>query len=225
MTVATRTIVPAESLRLRIYDDLRQRLQETEYLPGDRLVDTEIARKYGTSRMPAREALLALVAQGFLRQTSRGFQIPVLTAAEIRDIFEIRRLIEPPAAAKAVRHLLPNGLTALARARDRARQACAARDAKSMMLANMEFRTAWIGAVENARLRQMIEGFADHAQAVRIATLRDPAIRRIVLAGIEDQFGAFERQDATAARTCLRRFLRNAETLYFRLNSAGRSAR
>lgn len=217
MTYASRRIVQPESMRRQITDDLRQRLQEMGFAPGDRLVDTEIAREYGTSRMPAREALLALTSQGFLRQTSRGFAVPVLSLDEMRDIFEVRRLIEPPAAADAATRLTPADIARLERARDRARRACAEGDSKELMLANMAFRGAWIDALRNKRLRALIDGFVAHAQTVRIATLRDVALCEVVMAGIETQFAAFARRDAAAAHDALRAFLGRAEAEYFRL--------
>ena len=53
-----------DSLSERIYLDLRGRLQRCEIEPDGRLVDLEIANSYGTSRMPAREALLRLANAG-----------------------------------------------------------------------------------------------------------------------------------------------------------------
>src|SRR5215211_1822900 len=93
------------SLRERIYADLRARLQRCEFGADARLVDVDVASTYGTSRMPVREALLQLVNEGYLVGTTRGFMVPVLTQDDIRDIFEVRKLLEPRAAAHAARDL------------------------------------------------------------------------------------------------------------------------
>ena len=82
-----------DSLSERIYGDLRGRLQRCEIGPEDRLVDTEIAIAYGTSRMPVREALLRLANEGYLVGTTRGFTVPRLSLDDIREIFEVRRLL------------------------------------------------------------------------------------------------------------------------------------
>ena len=216
MASATRRIVQAETMRSQIAEDLRLRLQGSEYSPDDRLIDTDVARQYGTSRMPAREALLALASQGFLRQTSRGFVLPVLSEQDIREAFEVRRLLEPEAAALAAGSLQPEGLARLEQAKEHAEAAFGSHATEAFMLANMQFRAAWIGALPNKRLRATIEGFSDQAQAVRIATLRDVDIRAVVLSGLATLHQAFQARDAEAARKRMLRFLVAAEDVYFR---------
>ncbi len=90
---------PRESLSTRAYDELRERLRRGQVAPDDRLVDTEIARELVVSRMPVREALLQLVAEGYLVSTARGYRVPTLTRQDVTEIFEVRRLLEPRAAA------------------------------------------------------------------------------------------------------------------------------
>jgi DNA-binding GntR family transcriptional regulator len=213
---AVRKIAQPESMRTQIYESLRLRLQGSEFTTDDRLVDTEIAKEYGTSRMPAREALLALMSQGFLKQTSRGFVIPVLTPQDIRDIFEIRRLVEPDAAAQAARSMTDANIARLAAARQMAMDAGRSGDAKALMLANMEFRSVWIEAVPNPRLRSLIESFSDHAQAVRIATLKEVDSRAVVLDGIDQLMKGFAGRDGDTVKARLAAFIEAAEAIYFR---------
>lgn len=89
------------SLAERVHAGLFARLQRGGIGPGDRLVDTQPARSFGTSRMPVREALLRLVPEGFLTGTTRGVLVPHLSLDEMRGVFEVRRLPEPRAAAHA----------------------------------------------------------------------------------------------------------------------------
>ena len=212
------------SLRSQIYADLRQRLQRAEFGPGDRLVDTDIASQYRTSRMPAREALMALMSQGFLNQTSRGFVVPELSPQDVREIFAVRKLLEPEAAAAAAQHLDDAGLAALTVARDMARSACGHDDSEALMEANIAFRAVWLGAVDNRRLVEAIESFRDHIQTVRISTLVRPKTRDVVLEGIEAQTSAFKARDAEAARKALRAFMDAAEAEYFDAAQAAGSA-
>src|SRR6266568_3644670 len=100
-----RPLIRRDNLSERIYLDLRSRLQRGEIEEDRRLVDLEIAAQYGTSRMPAREALLRLTNEGYLVGTTRGFVTPKLSLEDIRDIFAVRRLLEPQAAANAARDL------------------------------------------------------------------------------------------------------------------------
>ena len=207
-------MVPS-SLRSQIYADLRRRLQRAEFGPRHRLVDTEVAARYGTSRMPAREALMALASQGFLQQTTRGFAVPDHSSRDIRDIFAVRRLLEPEAAAAAARNLDEDGLAALLAARDLAREACGNGDAEGLMEANIAFRGIWLDAVDNSRLVETIEGFRDHIQTVRISTLRRATTRVVVLDGIEALSAAFAERDEAAVRAGMHAFMDAAEAEFF----------
>lgn len=203
-----------ESLRERIYLDLRRRLQRCEVGPSDRLVDTEIAADYGASRMPAREALMRLVHEGYLTGSTRGFVIPSLSLADALEIFEIRRLLEPRAAALAARDLTDGAANALSDALRDARAAEARGDVEALILANIAFRAAWLGAVGNARLAATIARFVDQVQAVRLATLRDAETRRVVLAGLVRLHDAFLTRDPIAAADRMAEFVAYAERAF-----------
>src|SRR5436190_19317828 len=79
----------------RIYNELKTLAISYEIKPGSRLNEGEIARKFGVSRTPVREALNRLTAVGFLSFTpSQGFFRKPLEAAEIFDLYEMRQVIE-----------------------------------------------------------------------------------------------------------------------------------
>lgn len=210
-----------DSLRHRIYTDLRSRLQRCAIGPDERLIDLDVAREYGTSRMPAREALLQLVHEGYLVGTTRGFIVPRLSLDDVRDIFEVRRLLEPRAAALAARDLSAGQERELRRAMERARASFAADDVEGLILANIEFRGAWLSAVRNRRLAATIARFVDQVQTVRLETLREPAVRRTVTEGLEGLFDAFVRRDAVAAADRMAAFIVSAEQTFFARQRAG----
>jgi DNA-binding GntR family transcriptional regulator len=225
-SVATEAKVDAaaskpESLRERIYLELRRRLQRCEIGPSDRLVDTEIAAEFGASRMPAREALMRLVHEGYLTGSTRGFVIPALSLSDVLEIFEIRRLLEPRAAALAARDLTEAAAAALTDALADARAAEAKGDVEGLILANMAFRAAWLGAVRNARLAETIARFVDQVQTVRLATLRDAATRRVVLDGLMRLHDAFQRRDPVAAADRMAEFIAQAERAFLAMQNGG----
>ncbi|WP_405970638.1 GntR family transcriptional regulator [Streptomyces sp. NBC_00988] len=75
---------------------LRALIVEGVYPPGHRLVQDEIADRFGVSRIPLREAMRTLIAEGLLRSVpGRGTFVTVLDLAEIDEIYDLRRLIEP----------------------------------------------------------------------------------------------------------------------------------
>lgn len=206
----------AESLRHQIYADLRNMLRHGHIGPDDRLVDVKIARSLGVSRMPVREALLQLISEGHLVGTTRGFALPELTFEDIADIFEIRKLLEPRAAANAARDFDAAGRAVLSKALQRARAAVACGDSVELAAANVTFRQAWLDANRNHRLAETIAHFADQAQVVRHGTLHDPEIQPIVIEGLAGLHDAFMRGDAIAAHDRMGAFIGEAEKSYFR---------
>ena len=107
-TRKTRLVTPLSrhgNLGERIYAELRLRLQRVPLKPEERLLDLEVAAAYGTSRMPARDALLRLVNEGYLVGTTRGFIAPTLSLDDVREIFEVRRMLEPSAIASVAKQI------------------------------------------------------------------------------------------------------------------------
>jgi DNA-binding GntR family transcriptional regulator len=215
-----RPLIRRDNLSERIYLDLRSRLQRSEIGGDRRLVDLEIAAEYGTSRMPAREALLRLANQGYVVGTTRGFVTPKLSLEDISDIFAVRRLLEPRAAGNAARDLTAAEEALLTAAIAEARAAILGNDTERLMLASMDFREAWLGAVRNRRLATTIAHFVDHVQTVRLSTLVDAATRDVVMQGLEDLYSCFRNRDPAAAEIRMADFMAAAEQAFFTARKA-----
>lgn len=97
-----RTALKQTTLSETVYQEIRARLQRGEVGPNDRILDYEVADEFGCTRMPVRQALLRLVSDGYLVGTTRGFVVPTLTSDDVHELFELRRLLEPSAAAGTV---------------------------------------------------------------------------------------------------------------------------
>lgn len=70
--------------------------------PGERINEVHLAEELSISRSPLREALSALVSEGFLtNQPRRGFFVRDLADQEIEHIYAIRALLDPAALAAA----------------------------------------------------------------------------------------------------------------------------
>jgi DNA-binding GntR family transcriptional regulator len=95
------------SIRERIAVTLRQAILSGDLVPGDRVVEAELAAKLGTSRAPVREAMRELVNEGFLESHPyRATRVSGLTATEVSEVLvPIRVVIE----TFALRHLIRHG--------------------------------------------------------------------------------------------------------------------
>lgn len=82
--------------------------------PGARLPLRDLAEHYEVSTQPIRQALSELEAEGLVQtQPRKGSIVSVLTAAELRDIYEIRSSLEAMATRSAVEHVTDDTLTIL----------------------------------------------------------------------------------------------------------------
>ncbi|WP_322032205.1 GntR family transcriptional regulator [Paraburkholderia sp. J76] len=210
-----RTALTQTTLTETIYQEVRTRLQRGNIGPNERILDYEIADEFGCTRMPVRQALVRLVNEGFLVGTTRGFVIPRLTNDDVHEIFEVRRLLEPGAAAGATAALTDKQHAALKRAYQKAARACEKQDGAALIAANVEFRDVWLSAVQNSRLQDTIRRFTDHAQQVRSLTLTDSSTQKIALTGMRDLLEGFLERDSKRVRTLMLEFILNAEQRYF----------
>jgi DNA-binding GntR family transcriptional regulator len=92
-------------LRDQVKEILLERILSGDYKPGDRLVETRIAKELGTSQAPVREALRELELLRFVESAPfRGSWVRAVSAEELGEIYPVRAAIEEVAArAAAVR--------------------------------------------------------------------------------------------------------------------------
>jgi DNA-binding GntR family transcriptional regulator len=74
------------------------------YLPGDRLVESELAERLGVSRTPVREALQRLETQGMLSRDGRSLIVASLDHNQLAELYVVRAELEGLAARLAARH-------------------------------------------------------------------------------------------------------------------------
>ncbi|MFF5989392.1 GntR family transcriptional regulator [Prauserella flavalba] len=87
-----------------IAERLRTSIRHGELLPGTRLVQEKLAAELDVSRIPLREALHTLAAEGLIEVLpQRGMHVAELSRADIVDLFELRLQLEPPLADEIVR--------------------------------------------------------------------------------------------------------------------------
>ena len=88
----------------RVYRGLRVQVMHGELTPGQALTLRGIAREYGVSMTPAREALRRLTAEGALTLSASGrVTTPELNNDRIEELAQIRALLEPELGSRALR--------------------------------------------------------------------------------------------------------------------------
>lgn len=84
------------------------------YRPGDRLVESELAERFGVSRTPVREALQRLETQAMLTRDGRSLIVAALDHDQLAELYTVRAELEALAARLAARHATPEEVRVLA---------------------------------------------------------------------------------------------------------------
>jgi DNA-binding GntR family transcriptional regulator len=86
---------------LSAYDSIKEAIIEGIYKPGERLTEENVASELNLSRTPIREALKRLENEGMITPLKRGVIVKQYTAEDIRQIYDLRALLEGYAAGQA----------------------------------------------------------------------------------------------------------------------------
>lgn len=116
MTPAAPIVDPGAASRLseQVYQTLLESVLSGSLAPGAAVSELAVAKQLGVSRTPVHDAIRQLVKDGLLRQEpNRRAVVAEFTAADIREVFELRRLLEGEAAALAAPRIARPTLQAL----------------------------------------------------------------------------------------------------------------
>lgn len=105
--VVTPTERAGDSLVARVYEMLWKQIVEGERRPGERLIDGELAEMLGVSRTPVRQALYQLQQAGLVAGHARGFYVAIDGPDELRELFDLRAILES-AAVRAAAGRIPH---------------------------------------------------------------------------------------------------------------------
>ncbi|MFL1381142.1 MULTISPECIES: GntR family transcriptional regulator [unclassified Nocardiopsis] len=148
---------PLPSLRDRAYAELKARIMGLELPPGHRITERETAAGLGVSRVPLREALRLLEAEGLIVLVPRrGAMVAGWSREDIVHLFEVREELEPLAARLAAARRGEDDLRLMRGLLDEAARALEAGDDAATAAANAGFHRAVLGACGNPLLQEMM---------------------------------------------------------------------
>jgi DNA-binding GntR family transcriptional regulator len=119
-------------------DLLRDHIVSGRIPPGTKLVEREVAAQLGVSRAPVREALTELEKEGLIVSRSGGRYVIKLTQEDVRELYQVRFVLEKLAVELAVRNNTPDNCARLDRALEAMREAVAERDRATHVKADVE---------------------------------------------------------------------------------------
>jgi DNA-binding GntR family transcriptional regulator len=104
-----------DAASVRVADHLRRAILSGEIGPGEWIRQEEVAERLGSSRLPVREALRILEAEGLTEHTAnKGSRVPRLDPAELDVLYRMRERLEPLALTESLPHLTDADIAGLA---------------------------------------------------------------------------------------------------------------
>ncbi|WP_299426213.1 GntR family transcriptional regulator [uncultured Meiothermus sp.] len=143
------------SVREAAYAHLRGSILAGSLPPGSRISEPGLAEQLGISRTPVREALQRLSQEGLVELSpGRGARVRILSAAEVREVYDVRALLEAEAASLAARNAGTAELSALEK-QLLVLDALPADDYTRQMQVDFDFHTALVEAAHNKTLARI----------------------------------------------------------------------
>lgn len=154
MLTQARPTDPTIAAHDRLYRALRTQVMHGELAPGQPLTLRGLARTFGVSMTPAREAVQRLAAEGALTLSLSGrISTPELTPERIEELASIRALLEPELASRALPRIHLALIERLKTINAANAEAVAKQDAVAYVRTNLEFhRTIYLRAQAPAML-------------------------------------------------------------------------
>ncbi|MDP9793442.1 DNA-binding GntR family transcriptional regulator [Catenuloplanes nepalensis] len=164
------------SLRDDAYAELRHRIVNLVYAPGQRLFERDLAAELSVSRIPLREALQSLRNDGLVVSVPRqGVVVAHFTADDVRDLFDVRESLESLAARLAAARVGDDGLGRLRASMAAARTALGAGDDSAVAAANAAFHRELVVMAANPLLSAMMRPLEARTQWLfNLTSRRDP---------------------------------------------------
>ncbi|MEO0536992.1 MAG: GntR family transcriptional regulator [Cyanobacteria bacterium P01_A01_bin.123] len=210
MTLSSRPPIRRnKSLSEQVYTALRTGILTGEFVPGSRLIETQLTEWLNVSRTPLREALRQLQKEGLVTaDTNGGLRVTTISAADAAELYDCRLALEQLSVAGACEHASGDQLKGLeqyviqAEARD-------PQDSQLQMLLqrldlDYQFHHLIAESSGNKRLVSLLDQLFDAMALLRIQTLQhNPGVLEIRLEH-RQIYEAIAKRDAAVATEAVR---------------------
>lgn len=178
-------------------DSLRWMIVSAQLRPGQRVNQDDVAARLELSVAPVREALRVLEQEGQVTyRPRRGYFVTELRAEDLREIYELRALLEDRAARSAVPVLDEETLERIALAAEDCARAAQAGEIAAELEANRRFHFAILTSEEHPHAMRLIRLLWDSTEAYRAMYYNSAAERRHSLSAHGSILAAVRERDA-----------------------------
>jgi DNA-binding GntR family transcriptional regulator len=159
--------IQRETLVDRLVDLLQDSILKGKIMPTSRLSESSVAKTYGVSRVPAREALQRIEEMGLVRKNHLGREVIKFSKEEFSQIYELKNVIEAYGTAKGAEIANDQEMEHLRSIFEKMEKSFAAGDSAQLGGLNYQFHDFMVSCCRNAKL---IETHKSLVKQVRWAT-------------------------------------------------------
>jgi len=161
------------------YERLRRAIVRAELAPDTPVSEVQLVERFGFSKAATRAALARLRVEGLVLARPRSAHvITPLTLRDVREIYDLRLILEPPAAAAAAGHVERGELARLRALLDPAPDLDDTASTERFMQANRAIHVSVARSAGNRRAAQIVARLLDDSERARLIALRAGAAER-----------------------------------------------
>jgi phosphonate utilization transcriptional regulator len=167
-------LVQSNSLPALVQAEIEQLILQGELAVGQRVNESELATRFGTSRGPIREALRALEESGLVRsEKHRGVFVREISVAEADEIYDVREVLDQLIGQRVAERASPAQLRDLNAVVAEMDAATGAQDVKRYHALNLQFHDMLVEFAGNARLTASYRLLTKELLLFRLRGLQD----------------------------------------------------
>ncbi|MBR0410217.1 MAG: GntR family transcriptional regulator [Eubacterium sp.] len=199
-------------LRDVVFKTLRRAIVTGEFAPGERLMEITLANRLGVSRTPVREAIRKLELEGLVTMIPRkGAQVARITERSLREVIEVRSVLEEFAASLACQRMDENDMREMKEIHEQFIRAVKAHDIMKIVDSDEKFHDAIFKAAKNDRLLSIIANLREQFYRYRLEYVRDIEDCSQLTGEHQQLMSAIFRHDEETARRMMKTHIGNQQ--------------
>jgi GntR family transcriptional regulator, rspAB operon transcriptional repressor len=157
-----------DSLRDLVYSQIKKMILANRMWPGQQIVIDQLVKQLGVSHTPVREALSILAADGLVTiERYKNARIATITANDVKEVYEMRVLLEGWAVTEAAVKLSGEQLTRLANRLEKVRQEVTASNFDDFLEADLFLHNTITGCVDNRFFTRILDLISNQSARIR----------------------------------------------------------
>lgn len=199
-------------LREVVFNTLRDAILRGELEPGARLMEIQLAEKLGVSRTPVREAIRKLELEGLaIMLPRRGAIVAAITISDLKDVLEVRRVLEGLTIELACKRMTEEELNKLKECGADFAEAVKGDDLTEIAKKDVAFHDIIYNASRNQRLIQILNNLREQMYRYRLEYIKDANKRGTLVEEHADIIASIEVKDAVMAKKAIKKHIANQE--------------